>query len=197
MTSSKLWSSATTSLFALHTTLGKQEDIRCSAHSIAVNNDSFSKSRLLFEVDRNKASCKAIITWEENMLDWDPRVLNVCHEAGSSCTGAVWQKYCRRSSRCSHEVSWEFMERYIPSVTYTAATWNTSSISPVSLQSEDESRAARGSRVGKGGSSVSSLGWLKNSGPCAFCVPWEFQQLQSDSKILNWWLWFILIHLGA
>lgn len=100
MTSSKPWSPATASLFVLDTVPGKQkEDISCSAHSIAVNNGFFFKSCLLFEVDRNKASCKVIITWKEIMLDWDPRVLNDCQEAGSWYTRAVWQKYCKRSPR--------------------------------------------------------------------------------------------------
>lgn len=67
----------------------------------------------------------------------------------------------------------------------------------VSLQAEDESRVAGGPRVGRGGSSVSLLGWMKNSGPCAFCVPWEVQQLQSDAEFLNQQLGFMLVHLGA
>lgn len=67
----------------------------------------------------------------------------------------------------------------------------------VSLQAEDESRVAGGARVGREGSSISRLGWMKNSGPCAFCVPWEVQQLQSDSEFLNQMLRFTLVHLGA
>lgn len=74
---------------SVYTVPGKQkEPINFSAHSIAVNNDSFYKSCLLFEVDRNKASCyKVIITWKKIMLDCDSRVLNDCHKVGSRCTG--------------------------------------------------------------------------------------------------------------
>lgn len=123
---------ATASLFVLHTVPGKQEeDLSCSAHSIAVNNDSCCKSHLLFALDRNKASCKVIITWKEIMLNWDPRVLKDCHEAGSRYIPAMWQKYCKRSPRYSHEVSWEFRGRYIPIMTCSAATWNTNAVSPL------------------------------------------------------------------
>lgn len=117
-------------LFVSLTVPGKQNGpIRFLAHNIAVNNDSFYRSRLLFEVDRNKANCKVIITWKEIMLDWDSRVLHDCHKVGSRCTGVVWQKYCQSSPRNSPEVSWEFMGTYIVIMMYSPATWNTSTTS--------------------------------------------------------------------
>jgi len=67
----------------------------------------------------------------------------------------------------------------------------------VSLQAEAEPRVAGGPRAGSADSSVSRVGWMKNLGLCAFCVPWEVQQLSSDSEVLSQQLGFMHMCLGA
>lgn len=197
MTSSKLWSPATASLFVLHTVPGKQEDVSCSAHSIAVNNDSFFKSHLLFALDRNKASCKVIITWKEIMLNWDPRVLKDCHEAG---TGILW--LCgRNTAKGAPGIPMRFPGN---SGGGTFPSWRVLLLHEIptpsalcSLAGRRRIQSSQGTQSWQRGQQCLLVGLDEEFRSTCFLCALGGPAIRDDSEFLNQQLGFMLIHLGA